>query len=97
MAEETSNNQNNNAATNIIIWLAGIMIIIVGGVFLLGENEKNFNKKKAECLNDFTFDFIYSSKYGRISWEYKKLLEACARKGRYGFSEKEVLGDLYKP
>jgi len=97
MSEENSNNQNNNTATNIIIWLAGIMILVVGGVFLLGENEENFNKKKAECKNDFTFDFIYAGKYGTLSYEYKKLLEACARKGRYGFSEKEVLGDLYKP
>ena len=90
-------NQANNGGTNGIIWVAGIMIVIVGGVFLLGENEANFNKKKNECRQDSTFDFIYSSKYGRISWEYQKLLEACARKGRYGFSEKKVLGDLYKP
>ena len=59
--------------------------------------KKTLIKKKAECLNDLTFDFIYSSKYGRISWENKKLLEACARKGRYRFSEKELFGDLYKP
>ena len=97
MSEENSNHQNNNAATNVIIWLAGIMILVVGGVFLLGENEKNFNKKKAACRNDFAFDLIYSSKYGRISYEYQKLLEACAKKGKYGYEEKEVLGDLYKP
>ena len=92
MSEESSNNKQSNAGTNIIIWLAGIIFIVVGGVFLLGENEKNFNKKKAECLKDFTFDFIYSGKYGRISWEYKKLLEAFVRKGRYGFSDKEFGG-----
>ena len=41
MSEENSNNQNNNTATNIIIWLAGIMVLVVGGVYLLDYYLKN--------------------------------------------------------
>ena len=47
MSEE--NPKNNNTATNIIIWLAGIMILIVGGVYLydVGYKEKReLNKAK---------------------------------------------------
>ncbi len=92
MSEENSNNQNNNTATNIIIWLAGIMVLVVGGVYLLGESEENFNKKKAECRKSFRMEML-AFKYGSLSYEYSKLLDACAKKGVYGFDTEEVLGE----
>ena len=72
------------------------MILVVGGVFLLGESEENFNNKKAECKRSMSME-LYAYKYGTISYEYSRLLDACAKKGKYGFKEKEVLGDLYRP
>tara|TARA_Y100001968_G_scaffold332806_1_gene392414 strand:- start:811 stop:1074 length:264 start_codon:yes stop_codon:yes gene_type:complete len=82
MSEESSNNKNNNAGTNIIIWLAGIMILVVGAVFLLGENEDKRNKKKAECESTFIGQAVMS-KYGMYSSEYRGALEKCI-KSPYG-------------
>ena len=37
IAEENSQNINNNLAIKIIIWLAGIMILVFGGIYLLDK------------------------------------------------------------
>ena len=84
MAEENQQNKNNNLATNIIIWLAGIMIIVVGGVYLLGENEDKRNLNKAKCESDF---FAQADRFrlGKYSSEYKSKIEKCIKTGTYGF------------
>ena len=35
---------------------------------------------------------MYALEYGKLSLEYEKLLDACSKKGIYGFSKNEVLG-----
>ena len=71
-------NQANNGGTNGIIWVAGIMIVIVGGVFLLGENEQNNLKKKAKCEADFMAQ-VARSKYGSYSSEYRSAFNKCIK------------------
>ena len=50
--------------TNIIIWLSGIMILVVGGVYLFRvSEERNKEAKYQECISkaeDFK-DFSYKS------------------------------------
>ena len=82
MSEDSSNNTNSNVATNIIIWLAGIMILVVGGVYLLGENEDKRNIKKAKCESDF-FAQAARVKYGRYDSKYKSAVEKCIKNGYF--------------
>ena len=52
MSEENQKN-NNNTATNIIIWLAGIMILIVGGLYIYGVFEdRNKETKYQNCMGN---------------------------------------------
>ena len=84
MSEENPQNNNNNLATTIIIWLAGIMILVVGGVYLLGENEDKRNLNKAKCESDF-FAQADRARLGKWSSEYQSKINKCIKTGRYGY------------
>ena len=45
----------------------------------------------AACKKSFRMEML-AYKYGTISYEYSQLLNACAKKGVYGFDPDKVLG-----
>ena len=75
---------NNNLATTIIIWLAGIMILVVGGVYLLGENEDKRNLNRAKCESDF-FAQADRARLGKWDSVYQSKIKKCIKTGRYGY------------
>tara|TARA_A100000164_G_C21303981_1_gene494649 strand:- start:110 stop:520 length:411 start_codon:yes stop_codon:yes gene_type:complete len=87
-----------NQITAIATSIIAIIIVIFSGLyfldFLLTQRQLKLNKKKAECGKTLKLQNL-AFKYGK-GIEYIKLLDACSKKGIYGFDEKEVLGDLYK-
>ena len=84
MSEENPQNNDNNLATTIIIWLAGIMILVVGGVYFLGENEDKRSLNKAKCESDF-FAQADRASLGKWSSEYQSKINKCIKTGRYGY------------
>ena len=81
MSEENQNN--NNTATNIIIWLAGIMILVVGGVYLydVGYKEKR-ELNKAKCESDIGAE-IMRYNFGKYDPTYQRAMKRCLRTGRF--------------
>ena len=82
MSEEKP--KNNNLATTIIIWLSGIMILDVGGVYLLGENEDKRNLNRAKCESDF-FAQADRARLGKSDSVYQSKIKKCIKTGRYGY------------
>mgnify|MGYP001429620142 CR=1 FL=1 len=60
------------------------MILVVGGVYLLGENEDKRNLNKAKCKSDFFAQADIVS-LGKYSSEYKNKIEKYIKTGNYGF------------
>ena len=71
-----------DGATKVIIWVAGAFVIVCGAVFLLGENEGNNAKKRAECEGQLYAQAV-KTKYGSWSSEYQDGLKKCIRTGYF--------------
>ncbi|WP_269616805.1 hypothetical protein [Prochlorococcus marinus] len=67
-----------DGSTKAIIWVAGVIVIVCGSVFLLGENEKRQEKIKAQCESK-NGAWLERNAYGRYSKQYKKYIKDCMR------------------
>ena len=74
MSEE--NPKNNNTATNIIIWLAGIVILFVGGLYLYDGYKEN----KAKCESDIILKILRNN-FGKNDPSYQRAWRRCLRTG----------------
>ena len=80
--------KNKNIENTKTYWLAGLMTIIIGGIYihgvvtLLSKNEDNSNIKKARCESDF-YSQLAIRKYGSHHSKYKNALTECVKEGNF--------------